>query len=126
AAFLEEWRPMLQAAALGCVRQRRKLFSGLGFSLGAGESLRVAGPNGSGKTGLLRILCGLLAPEAGEVRWQGEPIRVLREEYSRSLVYLGHAPAVKDELTPSENLRIALRLAGREAPAQAIRAALER
>ena len=117
---------MLEAAGLECVRQQRKLFSGLSLALGAGESLRVAGANGSGKTSLLRILCGLLPPDAGEVRWQGERIRSLREEYARQLVYLGHAPAVKDELTAEENLRIAARLSGMAVPAERIKAALGR
>lgn len=117
---------MLEAAALECTRQRRTLFSRLALSLGKGESLRIAGPNGSGKTSLLRILCGLLTPEAGEVRWKGEPIRALREEYTRELVYLGHAPAVKDELTPEENLRITTQLAGARPSAQSIRDALAR
>ena len=117
---------MLEAAGLECVRQQKKLFSGLGLRLGAGESLRVAGANGSGKTSLLRILCGLLPPDAGEVRWQGERIRSLREEYARQIVYLGHAPAVKDELTPEENLQIASRLSGMAVPAETIKAALER
>jgi len=103
---------MLEAAGLECVRQQRVLFAGLGFALRNGESLRVAGPNGSGKTSLLRILCGLLLPSAGEVRWNGAPIQSLREDYSRQIVYLGHAPAVKDELTAGENLGIACRLAG--------------
>ena len=75
--------------------------------------MRVAGENGSGKTTLLKILAGLLDPDAGEVRWQGESIRRLREEYSRHLVFLGHAPAVKDELTAAENLSVACALAGR-------------
>src|SRR5437868_6589373 len=105
-------RAMLEVANLECVRQGRTLFRSLGFAVAAGERLRIAGPNGSGKTSLLRMLCGLLAPTAGEVRWQGEPIERLREEYTRQLVYLGHAPAVKDELTPLENLEIACRLAG--------------
>jgi heme exporter protein A len=104
---------MLEAAGLECIRQQRKLFSGLSLRLGAGESLRVAGPNGSGKTSLLRILCGLLLPDAGEV-------------YSRQMVYLGHAPAVKDELTPEENLAIASRLSGMEVPAEEIKSALAR
>ena len=103
---------MLEAIGLECVRQQRALFSALGFSLNAGERLRIAGANGSGKTSLLRILCGLLTPNAGEVRWRGEKISVLREEYARHIVYLGHAPAVKDDLTPAENLAIACRLAG--------------
>lgn len=103
---------MLEADGLECVRQQRSLFKALSFSLAAGERLRIAGANGSGKTSLLRILCGLLTPNEGEVRWNGEPIDALREEYSRQIVYLGHAPAVKDDLTPAENLEFACRLAG--------------
>lgn len=115
---------MLEAAGLECVRQQRTLFSALNLSLGAGERLRIVGANGSGKTSLLRILCGLLLPSAGEVRWQGQKIDRLKEEYTRHLVYLGHAPAVKDDLTPVENLEIACRLAG--FPAVQARAGLQR
>jgi heme exporter protein A len=105
-------RAVLEARDLDCERGGRTLFRGLSFTLKEGELVRVAGANGRGKTSLLRILCGLLAPTAGEVRWKGEPVRVQREEYSRQLVFLGHAPAVKDELTAGENLSIACRLAG--------------
>jgi heme exporter protein A len=117
---------MLEAAELECERGARSLFRGISFAVKAGELLRIAGANGSGKTSLLRILCGLAAPSAGVVRWKGQPIAALREEYARELVYLGHAPAVKDELTPLENLAIACRLAGRPAGARALRGALER
>jgi heme exporter protein A len=103
---------VLEAADLECARGGRTLFRALSLALKPGELLRIAGANGRGKTSLLRILCGLLSPQAGEVRWQGEPIRAQREEYSRQLLYLGHAPAVKDELTAAENLSIACRLAG--------------
>ena len=103
---------MLEAAGLDCERSGRTLFRDLTFSVARGDLVRVAGPNGSGKTSLLRILCGLLAPTQGEVRWRGTPIRRLAEEYSRDLVYIGHASALKDELTPYENLDIACRLAG--------------
>ncbi|MDH4174354.1 MAG: cytochrome c biogenesis heme-transporting ATPase CcmA [Betaproteobacteria bacterium] len=116
---------MLEAAGLECVRQRRTLFAGLSFALGGGELLRIAGANGSGKTSLLKILCGLLSPDGGEVRWQGTPIRRLREDYSRNVVYLGHAPAVKDDLTATENLIVACALAGRAASPQQARAALD-
>ena len=103
---------MLEGAELDCERGGRALFRKLSVSVKGGELLRIAGPNGSGKTSLLRILCGLLAPAAGEVRWHGEPIRSLKEDYARQLVYLGHAPAVKDELTAAENLAAACALAG--------------
>lgn len=102
----------LQARNLGCTRGDAELFSGLDFSLGAGEALRVAGANGSGKSSLLRIVCGLAQPAAGEVCWNGRDIRRMREEYRGELLYLGHAHGVKDELLAWENLAMSARLAG--------------
>ena len=103
---------MLQAANLHCERGGRALFRDLSFEVGAGTLLRIAGANGSGKTSLLRILSGLLSPTQGEVRWKGEPIHRLREEYSRELVHVGHAAGLKDELTAAENLAFTCALAG--------------
>jgi heme exporter protein A len=103
---------VLEAAGLDCERGGKTLFRGLSFALSRSELLRIAGANGSGKTSLLRILCGLLAPARGKITWQGTPIRELREDYCRQLVYIGHAPAVKDDLTASENLAITCALAG--------------
>jgi heme exporter protein A len=117
---------VLDAASLTIARQGRTLFKELDFALGRGELLRVAGANGSGKTTLLRILAGLLLPDAGQVRWRGNPIGGLREEYTRELVYLGHAPAVKGDLTAEENLAIASTLAGASAAPQAVSDALAR
>jgi heme exporter protein A len=77
-----------------------------------GEVYGLLGPNGAGKTTAVRILCGLLQPILGEVRWKGSPVLSLREEFSRVLVFVGHAPAVKDDLTAAENLSMALRIAG--------------
>jgi heme exporter protein A len=117
---------MLEGVGLECVRGERTLFRNLDFSLGAGALLRVAGENGSGKTSLLRIVCGLTPPAAGELRWRGENIRALREDYWKELVYIGHANALKDDLTAEENLRIGCRLAGLDANGTGTREALER
>lgn len=117
---------MLEAADLRCERGGRVLFERLSFRLGAGEFLRVSGANGSGKTSLLRVLCGLLTPSRGCVRWKGEPVAALREEFARQLVYLGHAPAVKGDLTAEENLSIACTLAGVAASRDAVKSALAR
>lgn len=117
---------MLEARELECERGGRSLFRGLSFSLGVGEALRIAGVNGSGKTSLVRILAGLLTPTEGTVLWKGDPVARLREEYSSQLVYLGHAAAVKDELTPSENVAIACRLGGEPQSAGRVDEALHR
>lgn len=102
---------MLEAHNLECVRGERRLFAGVGFRLEAGELLYLQGRNGAGKTSLLRMLIGLLPPETGEIRWQGESIRALGEDFRAELCYLGHQNAIKEELTPLENLRAAARLA---------------
>lgn len=117
---------MFEARHLECTRGERTLFRDLSFSLGRGELLRVAGANGSGKTSLLRIMCGLLAPSAGELRWQGRPIRSEREEYSRNLVFIGHLNGLKDDLTALENLRFAAALGGMPADRQHTLAGLDR
>lgn len=103
---------MLEISDLACARGDHRLFSGLSFSLAAGELLQVEGVNGSGKTSLLRALCGFLMPEAGTIRWRGEGIRELREDYHAEIIYLGHLNAIKDELNALENLHINAGLAG--------------
>jgi heme exporter protein A len=116
---------MLEARQLECTRGDRRLFSGLGFRVGRGQLLRVAGANGSGKTSLLRIMCGLVAPSAGELRWRGRSIRAEREEYSRNLVFIGHLNALKDDLTALENLQVAAALAGMSAEPKRMLAGLD-
>jgi len=110
---------MLEAENLSCIRGDRELFRGLSFSLRPGTLLQVTGANGSGKTSLLRMICGLLEPAAGKIRWNGENIRSLGEEYLAALTYLGHRNGVKDELSALENLRITSGLNGIEISEQA-------
>ncbi len=108
---------MLEALDLECVRGERRLFSGLSFTVSSGQLVHLSGENGSGKTSLMRILCGLHTPYNGSVRWKGRPIASLDEDYHRDLVYVGHLNGIKDELTPLENLAIATTLSGISADA---------
>ncbi|WP_043250721.1 cytochrome c biogenesis heme-transporting ATPase CcmA [Pseudomonas knackmussii] len=96
--------PLLETVALACERDWRMLFERLDLRLGAGEMLQVVGPNGSGKTSLLRLLCGLMQPTDGEVRLNGKPLEHQRGELARSLLWIGHAAGIKGLLTAEENL----------------------
>jgi len=116
---------MLDATDLECVRGTRRLFKGVSFRLVPGECLFVQGPNGSGKTSLLRILSGLARPERGEVRWDGQAIGSIGPEYHALLAYCGHANALKEDLTPVENLQAAAALDGRPSTLEAVREALD-
>jgi heme exporter protein A len=116
---------MLELRDVSCVRGERTLFSAIDLTLKKATLLRVGGANGTGKTSLLRIICGLMLPAHGEVRWQGENIRTLREEYWRELVYVGHMNALKDDLTAVENLATGAALAGLPAHRESARAALD-
>jgi len=83
------------------------LFEQLDFSVDPGQALVLEGRNGSGKTSLLRILCGIRLPESGEILWGGRDIFKLGPEFREHTAYLGHKDGHKPDLTPRENLRIA-------------------
>ena len=117
---------MLQGNNLVCVRGDRRLFKDVNFTLEAGGLMKVGGPNGSGKTSLLRMLCGISEPAHGEIRWFDESIRALGGEYYGAMTYLGHLSGAKDDLTAIENLRISSALAGVEVTETEARAALKR
>ncbi len=102
----------LEIRGLEFTRGDRTLFKDLDYGLAAGELLLVEGPNGSGKTTLLRTICGLLMPGAGEILWNGENIRSLREEYARDVLYMGHLNGIKNDLNAIENLHISATLDG--------------
>ncbi|AJE15780.1 cytochrome c biogenesis heme-transporting ATPase CcmA [Stutzerimonas balearica] len=96
--------PFLEAVALACERDWRLLFERLDLRLDRGDMLQIAGPNGSGKTSLLRLLCGLMQPTAGEVLLKGAPLQAQRGELARNLLWIGHAAGIKGLLTAEENL----------------------
>ncbi|ECK1623149.1 heme ABC exporter ATP-binding protein CcmA [Salmonella enterica subsp. enterica serovar Reading] len=95
---------MLEARDLYCERDERTLFRGLSFTVDAGEWVQVTGGNGAGKTTLLRLLTGLARPDGGEVYWQGEPLRRVRDSFHSGLLWIGHQPGIKTRLTARENL----------------------
>lgn len=103
---------MLEVTDLACSRGDFQLFNGLNFTLSAGELLQIKGRNGSGKTSLLRTLCGFLQPDEGKICWHGQSIEQLGEDFYRDLLYLGHHNAIKDDLNAIENLCLSAGLSG--------------
>lgn len=96
---------MINVIDIACERNDRMLFSGITFSLQAGEVLQIAGHNGAGKTSLLRLLAGLARPAEGQVLWQNVPVSRQREEWHAQLLWLGHRVGIKGSMTADENLR---------------------
>ncbi len=114
---------MLEARDLVCRRAGRQVFEGLGFVLRAGEAMLLRGPNGCGKSSLLRILAGLLPAAAGELLWEGRAADPRGVEHRARLHFIGHADAAKPALTVRENLAFAAALAGSAAvPEEALEA----
>lgn len=116
---------LLQAHQLACQRGRRRLFEGVDLALDPGTVTWLRGTNGSGKTSLLRLLAGLSEPAAGEVRWNGRPLREAGLAARQGIGYIGHANALKDDLTLLEALAFWARLAGLPKAEAAAQAALE-
>ncbi len=104
----------LTATNLAVVRGERMLFNKLNFELKNGTVIYLQGENGAGKTTLLRTICGLSQPYAGSINWSGDNINSLAEEYSKHLLYIGHLPGIKEDLTALENLQFSLALLGTE------------
>ncbi len=102
---------VLEAHDLKCVKGSTELFSNVHLELESGEALVVEGSNGSGKTSLLRILCGFNYPADGEITWNGESVEG-HDNYQQQISYIGHASGVKLDLTVTENLVFAQRLVG--------------
>lgn len=106
-------------------RGDRHVLRGVSLDLHPGELMHVSGPNGTGKTTLLRVVSGLLRPEKGSVAWQGRSIAATAVEYQAALAYASHEPALKSDLTALENLRFTVGLKRRVTAAE-LRSSLER
>jgi heme exporter protein A len=94
----------LRAENLHVWRGERHVLRGIAFDLHDGQVMQIVGPNGSGKTSLLRTLCGFVYPETGRVLWNGEDARKDLAAFHSSLTYVGHDVPLKPELTVRENL----------------------
>ncbi len=105
---------LLSANGLTCIREDRVLFEALNFSVFSGNIIQVEGPNGSGKTSLLRILAGLSQPYDGTVLFREQNITEQSDEFHQNILYIGHLPGVKGEITAQENLEFTLALHGND------------
>jgi heme exporter protein A len=109
---------------LACMRGGKTLFADLSVVLEPGQLLRITGSNGAGKSSLLRMLCGLLTPSMGSIQWGENPIHADRDFFHTQLIYLGHTPALKGDLSAEENIIAAGSLSGDVITSSMARAAL--
>ncbi len=117
---------MLTVSHLSCSRGNKPLFADVSFELQPGQALHLEGDNGVGKTSLLRMVCGLSPADAGEVRWQGQPMQDVAKVFRSALFYLGHGLSLKEELSALENLLSDAAVAGRALTAAQAMQALAR
>lgn len=105
---------MFSVSNLSCARGDKRLFSGVSFTLEPGQWLHLEGDNGVGKTSLLRLVCGLASAEDGVISWNNQPVAQNPEAFRADLAYLGHQLALKEDLSPLENLQAEAAVSGRD------------
>ena len=115
---------MFCVSNLSCARGDKRLFSGVSFSLQPGQWLHLEGNNGVGKTSLLRLVCGLSALEEGEITWNNQAVSKDPQTFTANLAYLGHQLALKDDLSPLENLQTDAAIVGHQLTASDAKQAL--
>ncbi len=115
---------MFCVSNLSCARGDKRLFSGVSFSLQPGQWLHLEGNNGVGKTSLLRLVCGLSALEEGEITWNNQAVSKDPQTFRANLAYLGHQLALKDDLSPLENLQTDAAIVGHQLTASDAKQAL--
>ena len=115
---------MFSVSNLSCSKGDKRLFSGVSFTLQPGQWLHLEGDNGVGKTSLLRLVCGLSALEEGEITWNNQAVSKDPQTFRANLAYLGHQLALKDDLSPLENLQTDAAIVGRQLTASDAKQAL--
>lgn len=116
---------LFEARGINAWRGDRHILRDVSFGVRAGEFLKITGPNGVGKTTLLRVVCGLLPAESGAIEWRGRPVQGASDEFHTDMAYLGHLNSLKADLTARENLRFLAGLRQALTPAD-VDAALDR
>jgi heme exporter protein A len=115
----------IRAQDLTVRRGTEVLFKALSFELRSGQLVWLRGSNGSGKTSLLRVIAGLSRPDGGQLSWNQQPL-AQSEEFQSKLVYMGHANALKDDLTALEALQFLTTIHNRPCAQDRMEAALRR
>jgi len=94
----------VELRGVSCERDDRLLFQGLNVRVGQGEIWQLEGANGTGKTTLLRAICGLFGDYEGEILYRGQCIKRNRMLFNTDKLFIGHKTGVKPALTAEENL----------------------
>jgi len=117
--ILEIFVTRLVAQDLSCERGGRQVFSGLSFAVAEGEGLSLTGPNGSGKTSLLRLIAGFLTPAAGSIQLEGQDDELTIGQYCH---YVGHLDGLKHAMSVAENLEFWAEYLGQGSVTEALEA----
>jgi len=103
--MIKKLTPNINVQLLGCTRSNKALYSNVNFTLEPGDAIQIQGPNGCGKTSLLKQFCQIIPTYDGEISINNEPVRRVKEKFFSMLLYSGHSPAIKRDLTCFENIK---------------------